>query len=450
MYAMGIDIGTTSLSAVLLNTESKETLRAITRSHGGFIPRENPLCREQDAFAILSQVMDIYRELTAQFGPAHCIGVTGQMHGIVFTDRDGSPLSPLYTWQDSRCNELSPCGKTYLEELRALSGRKLSAGYGAATYFTLQRQGLVPKNAARLCTICDLAAMALCGESLPVMHPSNAASLGLFDREKQDFDRETIRKCGMDPDLFPTVSSAPRVLGKTKEGSLVITAIGDNQASVLGSVKDIENTVLVNVGTGSQVSCACGFEAVCPGMENRPFIDNDYILVGAALCGGRAYASLERFIRETAQAVSGAEIKSAYSAMNGAMEKARSTTLTASTLLCGTRQNPEVRGSISGIDTDNLTLGGLALAYTEGMARELYDLYKIMEPVLPKKPGFLVTSGNAVRQNGFLRKALSDLFGLPVHIPVSREEASFGAALCALQAAGLMTKTQAAEMIQYE
>ena len=31
-------------------------------------------------------------------------------------------------------------------------------------------------------------------------------------------------------------------------------SIGDNQASLFGSVRDLEDTVLLNVGTGSQIS----------------------------------------------------------------------------------------------------------------------------------------------------------------------------------------------------
>lgn len=30
------------------------------------------------------------------------IGFTGQMHGIVYMDKDGRLLSPLYTWEDNR------------------------------------------------------------------------------------------------------------------------------------------------------------------------------------------------------------------------------------------------------------------------------------------------------------------------------------------------------------
>ena len=35
------------------------------------------------------------------------IGITGQMHGILYVDESGRGLSPLYTWQDRICAGVS-------------------------------------------------------------------------------------------------------------------------------------------------------------------------------------------------------------------------------------------------------------------------------------------------------------------------------------------------------
>ena len=82
----------------------------------------------------------------------------------------------------------------------------------------------------------------------------------------------------------------------------VMGSIGDNQASLFGSVRDLKDTVLLNVGTGSQVSLVTERFIECSGsVELRPCTENSYILVGASLCGGRAYAMLEQFYREAAE-----------------------------------------------------------------------------------------------------------------------------------------------------
>lgn len=60
-------------------------------------------------------------------------------------------------------------------------------------------------------------------------------------------------------------------------------SIGDNQASLFGSVRDLKDTVLLNVGTGSQVSLVTEKFIECSGsVELRPCTENSYILVGAS------------------------------------------------------------------------------------------------------------------------------------------------------------------------
>ena len=46
---------------------------------------------------------------------------------------------------------------------------------------------------------------------------------------------------------------------------------------------------------------------VCTGIEARPFLHGDYLLAGASLCGGKAYALLEKFFRELVKEATGQE-----------------------------------------------------------------------------------------------------------------------------------------------
>ena len=56
----------------------------------------------------------------------------------------------------------------------------------------------------------------------------------------------------------------------------------------MGATDGDIHTMLVNVGTGSQFSVYTKDYMTCPGLETRPF-PGGYLLVGASLCGGRAY-----------------------------------------------------------------------------------------------------------------------------------------------------------------
>ena len=44
------------------------------------------------------------------------------------------------------------------------------------------------------------------------------------------------------------------------------------------------------------------------GIEARPFLGGKYLLVGASLCGGKAYALLENFFRSFMKEATGQDI----------------------------------------------------------------------------------------------------------------------------------------------
>ena len=111
MKALGLDLGTTSLSAVVLETDSG-VLAAKTVQNAAFLPGER-WERTQNAEEIYAAALPLVQELVCEHPEICAIGVTGQMHGIVYLDTDGRCLSPLYTWQDERAalpfNETESC-----------------------------------------------------------------------------------------------------------------------------------------------------------------------------------------------------------------------------------------------------------------------------------------------------------------------------------------------------
>ena len=62
----------------------------------------------------------------------------------------------------------------------------------------------------------------------------------------------------------------------------------------------------------------------------------------------------------------------------------------------------------------------------------------------------MVASGNAVRKNPVLRRALCDAFGMPLQLPLQQEEAALGAALFGGVCAGLLTYDKAKALIRLD
>lgn len=448
MYSIGLDIGTTSVCGILHSIENGEIIKSVTLPNDTFITTANEWEKIQDTKKLLIILQKVLDTLLAENLPVQSIGITGQMHGIVYLDEFGNPLSELKIWQDSRGNLPYKNSKTYAEFMSEKTGYPLATGFGAVTYFYDKVNGLLPPNTATFCTIHDLAVMTLCGNKSPLVHPSDAASFGLYDIKNNCFDKAALEALELDFSLFPKVSKGIEKAGEYK-GIPVSVAIGDNQASFIGSVSDMEHSILVNVGTGSQISCLTHTIPTDKSLDCRPLLDGSYILAGSALAGGRAYAVLEKFFKEIAQKVSGMEIKSAYPAMDELMKDLDNlnSPLNVDTTFSGTRANPEKRGSISGISTENFTMAHFCDGVMCGMVNELYSMYQNIKEVSNLELSFMVGSGNGVRFNAPLRRRFEKTFNLNLKMPKLCEEAAFGASLYGLCAAGIFSDIKEAQRL---
>ncbi len=426
MKLLGLDIGTTTVSAVVVDNGA--VIASRTLDNGAFLPTPHPWEKIQDVNAIRSAAFSAVEELLGLHPEVSAIGITGQMHGIVYLDGKNQPVSPLYIWQDGRGELPHETGLSYSAWLRQETGYAVATGYGLVTHYYNLKNGLVPETAVTFCTIHDYIAMLLCGNDGPLTDASDAASLGFFDVEKGCFDLAALEKVGIDCKMLPKLAQNPRI---GHHGQIpVYVAIGDNQASFLGATGGDSNAMLVNVGTGSQFSAYTPHYLACPGLETRPF-PGGYLLVGSALCGGRAYALLEGFLRQTAAAMTSTPVNSCYGGMAALLAQGRPDDLpTVDPRFQGTREDPALRGSIQGLSTENFTPRHLIWATMEGMADELWQLCRRYLDAGGKNAP-LIGSGNGLRKNEYLQDCFRRAFGQTVTMSDCTEEAATGAALYA-------------------
>lgn len=459
MAVLALDIGTTKICALVVD----ETSGAVLEKRGAnntFLPADNPWDRQQNPDQIFGIIENLVSGLSNQFGGFRCIGVTGQMHGILYLDISGKAISPLYTWQDQSASLPRGDGKTYAAYLADLSPSPVAPGYGLATCFYHLVNKQIPQGAVKLCTIGDYIALRLCTAlaSQPLIHITNAGGLGFFDLSHSKFDIKALETAGIIPSLLPKVVCGTEILGKTAEGCPVCVSIADNQASFLGAVRDSAKSILVNIGTGSQISLVSASPHNSGDLEARPFFDRQFLLAGASLCGGRSYAILEGFFREVIKMAGLSAERPLYDVMDACamhfIEGAGgipAESLIIDTRFAGTRGNPSVRGSIERISEDNFTPAGLTAGFLSGIAGELYQFYR---PVAEKGAAAykrLIGAGNGIRRNAPLKRILTEQFNMPLEIPLHQEEAAYGAALFALTCIGYFKDlAEARQLIRYE
>lgn len=406
-----------------------------SEAHNGALQPDGSGANLQDPEKILRLALALLDEAESAAGAADAIGVTGQMHGILYLDESGGAVSPLYTWLDGRLAWEESDGVTYAKRLEELlQGYRIPTGYGAATHFVNRRRGLVPAEARSLCTLPDYLVMKLAGLPAPVAEATQLQGLGVLDISEGRINEERWKRIDGGELELPEVVAATSVVGYHRKSGAVVPSVGDNQASFLGSVREPEESVHVTVGTSGQVSALSSKEAAhAPeGVEARPFPEGSLLWVGATLTAGKALALLANFVSDVETLLVGNAESDPYEVLRRAAEESSQAPPVVRTTFAGTRRDPSKRGEIREISMDNFTLGDLQKGFTNGVAQELAELWHRLRNAR-KGPDIrrLVGTGNALRRSPLLQKAVEEKFSLPLTLAPDREEAAYGGAVLA-------------------
>ena len=119
MYLLGYDIGSSSVKAALVETQTGRIAAS------AFYPKqEMPIKAKQPGWAEQDPEMwwtnlrlataDVLNQATAKGDDVEAIGISYQMHGLVIVDKAGNPLRPSIIWCDSRA---VPYGERAMEQL---------------------------------------------------------------------------------------------------------------------------------------------------------------------------------------------------------------------------------------------------------------------------------------------------------------------------------------------
>jgi sedoheptulokinase len=443
---LSLDIGTSKLAAVAFDCSERRNVAVFSTANAATVAGLAVGLHEQDPRSIYRDCLELLKRLLGSglFEPSEVIGIalSGQMHGVLLVDRALEPLTNLITWCDQRAAGLcASLDRATWPAERA--GCYLHPGYGGATLAVLAAERRIPGGALAL-SIADYVAAKLCGVAATEL--TQAAAWGIADLRRGAWDEELLARLSIPRGILPEIRSRSQGLGRLtaslgsglSAGLPVHSPIGDNQASYIGAGADAgagatARAVLINLGTGGQISIPSEAYAFKVELETRPLPAGGYLLVGASLCGGRSYAMLKDFFRATLREFGGREPDDAelYEVMNrlAAAEPGQGAErLRVDTRFAGTRMDPSFRGRIEGIGIDGLTPAALCRGVALGMVRELTEQ---VPAELRRGLGRVLASGNAVRSNPLVQRLIGEELGLPCLLSTEREEAATGAALVA-------------------
>lgn len=241
--------------------------------------------RELDA----SEVDAAVHEAVARLGDvsARTVYVSGQMACLAFVDDRGHAVAPIISWQDTRATSVD----RVVQELGSSVLADLGDGIRVGSPLVTLREIGYPEGAYVTSLIAYVAGR-MANLRAEVVHATDAGSWGLLDTRAMRWSDTACGLAGLDPGRLPRVSTS---MAPIAPGSRVFAAIGDQQASLLGSSLQ-PGWLSVNLATGCQVSLiADEFADDLPHVQTRPYFGRAhggrYLHTVSHLPGGRLLTS---------------------------------------------------------------------------------------------------------------------------------------------------------------
>jgi xylulokinase len=258
---LGLDLGTSSVKAVVIDTGGKVLSQAsagyaVTSAMAGYA--ESEPAHWWDAVTACT------REAVQAAGtqPA-AIGLSGQMHGLVLTSRAGGALRPALLWPDSRAAGALRAYQLLGSPALARLANPLAPGMaGPLLVWIAENEPRTYRDARWALQPKDWLRGRLTGEFHA--EPSDASATLLYDVPGDRWDLETVSALGLDTSLLaPLLPSAGVPAGRLTPmagtelglpaGIPVAAGAADTAAAALGSGVVSSGDIQLTVGTGAQV-----------------------------------------------------------------------------------------------------------------------------------------------------------------------------------------------------
>jgi xylulokinase len=244
---LGIDIGTSSVKAVLVDEHGAIVAQA---SDSLVVSRPQPGFSEQDPESWWRATVNAVRNLPAGARAAvRAVGLSGQMHGATLLDAHDKPLRPAILWNDGRSGRGCVDLERREPNLRAITGNIMMPGFTAPKLLWVARhEPEIFRRTACVLLPKDYVRLKMTGEKLSDM--SDASGTAWLDVGRRDWSDLLLAATGL------TRANMPRLVeGTSPAGTLTPTAADELQLP----------RVVVAGGGGDNAASAVGLGVVSPG-----------------------------------------------------------------------------------------------------------------------------------------------------------------------------------------
>ena len=451
-FVIGIDIGTSGCKTILVNDQG-HVIAAKTVEYPLFTPQQGWTEQNPEDWwqASVTGVMAVLATSGVSAHAVRCVGLSGQMHGMVPLDEQGNVLRPAILWNDQRtsqqCQMITEAagGK---EGLLSLTNNLMLTGYtGGKIIWLRDHEPSLYEKTKMILNPKDYIRYRLTGDY--VTEVSDASGTGLFDVKNRRWSEKLIRLLEIPIDMLPRCVESTEVTGTISDqvskftglvkGTPVVGGGGDAVIQTTGMGLIQQGILGLTIGTSG--NAAMGFSGY---QENRDgllqvFCNNEphlWHVMGVTLTAGGAFQWYKNHFCMDEMEKAAKTGKDVYAILDAQAEEspAGSKNLLFLPYLNGERcpyPDPDAKATFVGL-TLHHDKRDMTRSIMEGVTyslRQVYQLMRLMDPKIAVSE--IILSGGGSRSQ-IWRQICADIFQSPVKtVYGSAEGGAYGAAMVA-------------------
>ncbi len=453
-YLIGADVGTSGTKTLICD-EAGKVLASSTVEYPCYTPR--PLWSEQEPADWWRATCESVRAVIAQAGvdggEVKCIGLSGQMHGLVMLDDAHEVIRPAILWNDQRtaaeCADITEA--VGYDRLIELVCNPALTGFTAPKILWVRKNE--PENYERCRKILlpkDYVRFRLSGTFATEV--SDASGMLLLDIRKRDWCAEVLEKLRIDRSLLADCYESCEVSAQVRAdvaadlgipaGTPIVGGGGDQAAGAVGNGIVKTGVISATLGTSGVVFAFADSVATDPQGRVHTFchaVPGKWHVMGVMLSAGGSFQWLRNQLCEPERAQAERQGVDPYEIMTAeaAQAPAGCEGLTFLPYLTGERTphaNPNARGAWIGI-TPRHDRNALVRSVMEGITYGMRDSVEIMRGMGVEIGEIRLSGGGA--KSEFWRQMQADVYGQGACTINAEEGPAYGAALLAVVGAGV-------------
>ena len=453
---MGIDIGTSGCKTILVDSKGNLVATEI-EGYPLYSPKHG--WNEQNPIDWWSSVRTTVQRISLrnrkQMENLKCIGLTGQMHGLVALDKNGEVLRPAILWNDQRTDRQCEMIHEKLggtDGLLKYTNNRMLPGYTGGKILWLREEE--PRNYERVTRLLnpkDYIRYRLTGEFATEV--SDASGTGLFDVKNRVWSKQIMEKLDIPFEWLPRCYESPEISGRITDQMAeelglpknlpVAGGGGDSVIQTLGTGVIKGDVLMTTIGTAGIISTALEDFSENPGGKLQVFCNvmpSTWHAMGVTLSAGGSMRWARDTLAHSENELSGLLGEDIYEIITREAEVSPpgSGGLIFLPYLSGERcpyTDPHARGAFIGLSMTT-TKGSLFRSIMEGVIFSFRDVAEIFTQ-LGMHFKHIATSGGGAQSN-LWRQIHADIFKKKViTVSGSRGGAAYGAAIVAGVGAGV-------------